>query len=224
MTMQFDDIRTDETCRVEPHIRQATVYTSYLKRALDFTLIVISAPLVLPIVAIFSLLVALSGGSPFYSQPRIGRCGKIFQIWKIRSMVANADDLLVDYLAQNPEARAEWDATQKLKSDPRITRVGKLIRKCSIDELPQLWNVITGDMSLVGPRPMMPSQAQYYGGSAYYQLRPGLTGLWQVSDRNDCNFSVRADYDEKYAANISFATDATIIVRTVGVVVSATGY
>ena len=125
-------------------------------------------------------LIMLDGGSPIYFQKRIGLNGKKFRMWKLRSMVPNADRALAAYLEENPEARAEWDHSQKLRHDPRITRVGLFIRKSSLDELPQLWNVIKGDMSLVGPRPMMMSQRRMYPGTAYYALRPGITGFWQI--------------------------------------------
>ncbi len=128
------------------------------------------------------------------------------------------------YLAQNPKARAEWDATQKLKDDPRVTRLGRLLRKTSIDELPQLWNVVRGEMSLVGPRPMMISQRALYPGTAYYSLRPGITGFWQVSERNDCEFAQRARFDAEYDSRVSFAVDLSILIRTVQVVCRATGY
>ena len=129
----------------------------------------------------------------------------MFRLWKLRSMVVDADRKLEEYLCANPAARAEWDETQKLKDDPRITAAGRLIRKTSLDELPQLWNVLIGDMSLVGPRPMMPQQAELYPGRDYYRLRPGLTGLWQISDRNATSFAARAAYDAEYSRQMSLA-------------------
>lgn len=144
-----------------------------------------SAPFVLPILLILGFMIARDGGPVLYCQNRIGRGGRIFRIWKLRTMVINADAALEDYLASDPAARAEWNEHQKLRKDPRITPAGRLIRKTSLDELPQLWNVLTGDMSLVGPRPMMPSQTRLYPGRAYYRLRPGLTGFWQISHRNE---------------------------------------
>ncbi|MEM6421078.1 MAG: sugar transferase, partial [Pseudomonadota bacterium] len=162
--------------------------------------------------------------NPFYRQARLGRHGRVFRIWKLRTMVVDADARLEAYLARNPAARAEWDATQKLKHDPRITIVGRFLRKTSLDELPQLINVLTGQMSLVGPRPMMVNQRHLYDGDSYYHLRPGLTGLWQVSGRNDCRFVDRVRYDNTYAARISFLTDLGVMLRTVGVVLRGTGY
>jgi lipopolysaccharide/colanic/teichoic acid biosynthesis glycosyltransferase len=145
-------------------------------------------------------------------------------MWKLRSMVAGADAALESYLASDPVARAEWDSTQKLKSDPRITRFGRVLRKSSLDELPQLWNVLLGDMSLVGPRPMMPSQQEIYPGQAYYRLRPGITGPWQVSRRNESTFADRARFDEHYEETLSFKTDVGLLIGTVRVVMRATGY
>jgi lipopolysaccharide/colanic/teichoic acid biosynthesis glycosyltransferase len=145
-------------------------------------------------------------------------------MWKLRTMVRNADQHLEAYLAQNPTARREWDATQKLKNDPRITPFGRLLRKTSIDELPQLFNVLNGTMSLVGPRPMMLDQEKYYHGTEYYCMRPGITGLWQVSDRNNCAFRDRVDYDAIYCRELSLKTDLSLLCKTVGVVCRATGH
>ena len=118
---------------------------------------------------------------------------------------------LEDYLGANPVARVEWDEHQKLKDDPRITAAGRLIRKTSLDELPQLWNILRGDMSLVGPRPMMPQQAELYPGRDYYLLRPGLTGFWQISDRNETSFAARAAYDTQYCRRVSLLTDILVL-------------
>jgi len=143
---------------------------------------------------------------------------------KLRTMVPNAEKQLESYLARNAEARLEWNSTQKLKSDPRITRLGKFLRKTSLDELPQLWNVLIGDMSLVGPRPMMPSQRPLYHGLAYYNLRPGITGIWQVSERNESAFSKRAEFDTEYDEILSFRKDLGLLWSTVRVVLKGTGY
>ena len=201
-----------------------SAYQNGTKRALDLFLVFLSMPVWLPVIVIGALLVMMDGQSPFYRQNRLGRHGRVFRIWKLRTMVVNADDKLEAYLASNPEARAEWDATQKLKRDPRITFVGRFLRKTSLDELPQIFNVIAGDMSLVGPRPMMVSQKDLYDGASYYALRPGLTGLWQVSERNECHFTDRVRFDNTYAATMSLATDLRVLMRTVGVVLRGTGY
>ncbi|MBO9465902.1 Putative undecaprenyl-phosphate N-acetylgalactosaminyl 1-phosphate transferase [Pelagimonas phthalicica] len=202
---------------------KATSYRDYAKRALDVTLVLIAALPVLFFVAIFAAVVALDGKSPFYMQKRVGQNGRIFRMWKLRSMVSNADEMLKQHLAADPAARAEWDRFQKLSNDPRITKIGQLIRKTSIDELPQLWNVLRGDMSLVGPRPMMPCQQEIYPGTAYYALRPGITGFWQTSVRNESSFSERAAFDTAYLRELSFATDVKTILKTFKVVVRGTG-
>ena len=200
------------------------VYTHGGKRALDVAIVVLAAPLVLLVVGILALLVALDGGQPFYTQDRVGRNRRHYKIWKLRSMVAGADEKLEGFLACNPEARAEWNKTQKLKSDPRITSFGLFLRRSSLDELPQLWNVLRGDMSLVGPRPMMPAQMALYPGSAYYDLRPGITGSWQVSARNESSFEDRAKFDTAYGKNVTLAQDARILFATVEVVLKGTGH
>ncbi len=200
------------------------LYRNFFKRVFDVSAILLAAPVVVPLVIVSAALVAMDGGSPFYTQTRVGYHGKRFRMWKLRSMVCDADARMEDYLAANPDARVEWDTTQKLKADPRITPLGKVIRKCSLDELPQLWNVLVGDMSLVGPRPMMISQQQIYPGLAYYALRPGITGYWQTADRNRTTFEARAEFDDAYEAEVSLKTDLKVLIATVGVVVHATGY
>ena len=210
---------------VQPmHRRRHVFYRVAGKVIFDWLLVLASLPVVVPLVGILALLVALDGAMPFYRQQRVGRNGKIFSMWKIRTMVANAEDALQDYLEQNPEARDEWDHKQKLRQDPRITWLGCFLRKSSIDELPQLWNVLRGDMSLIGPRPMMLDQQALYPGSAYYRMRPGITGLWQVSDRNESSFSERAEFDTEYYYSLSLKADVSIFFRTISVVLRGTGY
>lgn len=200
------------------------IYRSVAKRVLDIGLVVLTAPVTIPVIVFLALLVMLGGGNPFYSQLRVGRGGRSFRMWKLRTMVCDADKHLALHLQNNSEARREWDTTQKLKNDPRITRVGWFLRKTSLDELPQLFNVFNGSMSLVGPRPMMIKQQILYDGYAYYKLRPGITGLWQISDRNECNFIDRVRYDNEYDQDLSFITDLKILLRTVSVVLRGTGY
>ena len=200
------------------------LYRRTLKRLFDVTLIVLSMPFWIPLVALAALLVARDGHNPFYSQDRVGRRGRTFRMWKLRSMVIDADARLEAHLASDPTARAEWDRTQKLKDDPRITSLGRILRKTSLDELPQLVNVLSGDMSLVGPRPMMVSQRDLYHGASYYRLRPGLTGFWQISERNECRFRDRVRFDDAYEGALSLGTDLAVLTRTVSVVVRGTGY
>jgi len=198
-------------------------YRNGLKRCFDVVFVVFSSVIVLPLVAILAVLVCLDGGSPFYVQSRVGRRGRIFQMVKLRSMVPDADRMLSDYLEQYPSAAQEWDRTQKLKCDPRVTWIGRIMRASSLDELPQFWNVLCGDMSVVGPRPMMPSQRHLYPGQAYYALRPGVTGPWQVGDRNNTSFADRARFDAEYYRVLGFRADMGIILRTVRVVFRGTG-
>jgi lipopolysaccharide/colanic/teichoic acid biosynthesis glycosyltransferase len=200
------------------------LYRRSFKRMLDCTVVLLAAPIIFPIVLLLGLLIRCDGGPAFYSQDRIGMNGRRFRIWKLRSMMVGADALLEAHLAADAAARSEWATTQKLKDDPRVTPIGRLLRKNSLDELPQLWNVLTGDMSLVGPRPMMPEQASLYSGRAYYELRPGVTGFWQISRRNGTSFANRAAYDTRYARRLSFATDLRVLAATVRVVLRGTGY
>ena len=209
-----------------PDVKRRTdsLYRAVFKRMFDIVLVCAAAPIIVLTVAILAMVVAMDGGNPFYFQDRVGRGGRTYRMWKLRSMVVNADDKLTAHLKDDAAARREWDSTQKLKFDPRITRFGRGLRKCSLDELPQLWNVLKGDMSLVGPRPMMPSQRIIYPGTAYYRLRPGITGPWQVSERNDSTFAARAMFDQDYDRELSLGTDVVLLVRTVAVVFRATGY
>jgi Undecaprenyl-phosphate galactose phosphotransferase WbaP len=197
----------------------------FAKRTLDivgalFGLIVLSIPLLF-----IAKKVRQDGGPFLYNQMRVGQHGKMFKCWKIRSMVVDSQRILQDLLASDPVARAEWEKDFKLKNDPRITKIGHFIRKTSIDELPQLWNVLCGDMSLVGPRPIVDAEKPYYGDTlnAYTSVRPGLTGLWQVSGRNDTSYAYRVYLDRWYVANWSFWTDIVIILKTVGILVNRKG-
>lgn len=200
------------------------LYRTLGKHVLDTILALSAAVFVGPLVALLAAIVALDGGKPFYKQKRVGRNGRVFTIWKLRTMVTDADARLADYLSLNPEARVEWESTQKLKNDPRVTPFGRLLRKTSLDELPQLLNVILGDMSLVGPRPIMLNQESLYPGTSYFALRPGITGLWQISERNHTSFSERAMYDNRYEASLSMGLDIAILLKTVRAVARCTGY
>jgi exopolysaccharide production protein ExoY len=206
-----------------PAEREAGVYRRFAKRFLDVLAVMLAAPIVLPLVAALALIVRRDGGPAFYIQDRVGQGGRLFRCWKLRSMVPDADAELKAHLDRDPAARQEWDVHQKLKDDPRITPIGRIIRKTSMDELPQLWNVLCGDMSLVGPRPMMPEQSVLYPGDAYYRLRPGLTGFWQISERNGTAFADRAHYDSQYDSRLSFLTDTLVLIATVRVVLRGTG-
>ena len=203
---------------------QFGLYRRFAKRAIDIVIVLMTLPAVIPIILVLALYIRMDGGPAFYVQDRVGRGGRIFRMWKLRSMVLDADKKLQDLLDQDPEARLEWNHSQKLKQDPRVTLVGRIIRKSSLDELPQVWNVLIGDMSLVGPRPFLPEQAAMYVGRDYYDLRPGLTGMWQVTDRNGSSFSARVVSDSRYNEQLSLKTDVSILLETMKVVLRGTGY
>lgn len=204
--------------------RQPSLYRTAGKRILDVALVLSTSVITVPAIAIMALAVVVTGQLPFYVQERVGRNGKTFRMLKLQTMLPNADELLENHLANNPDARAEWDSKQKLMDDPRITPVGLWLRKTSLDELPQLFNVLTGSMSMVGPRPMMLDQKEQYNGSAYYRQRPGMTGLWQVSDRNAGEFTGRVQFDEIYDRTASLKTDLHVLGQTVTVVLRGTGH
>lgn len=198
----------------------------FAKRTLDLSIAILLAPFVGAVLALCALLIKLEGAGPvFYGNERIGLHGKKFKAWKLRSMQVDGDTILARYLADNPDEALVWLTTQKLKRDPRITRVGAFIRKTSIDELPQLWNVLVGQMSVVGPRPVLENQIAMYGPSfnLYKQVRPGITGLWQVSGRNELSFHERVKLDKYVIQNWSVWLDLYILARTAGVVLTARG-
>ena len=193
------------------------------KRVTDLGVVLAVAPVAVPLVMICAGLLRLSGRKAFYSQRRLGKRGREFTMWKLQTMVPDADEVLVNYLSTNPDAKREWDENQKLARDPRITPLGRYLRKYSIDELPQLFNVFRGDMSIVGPRPMFPSQSAQYPSRAYFNVKPGLTGLWQIGIRNGCSFVQRGVLDTRYANTMSLSTDLSIMLRTLAVVIRGTG-
>lgn len=198
-------------------------YRSFLKRGFDLVAVILTAPLTVPLILVLAALAALDGDKPFYAQKRVGMNGKRYTMWKLRTMVRDADRKLRAHLESDPAAKAEWQRHQKLVHDPRITRVGRFLRRTSLDELPQLWNVLRGEMSLVGPRPMLVNQTRKYPGTSYYRLRPGITGNWQVSERHESSFADRAKYDSVYERDLSLGTDLMLLARTVGVVLGGRG-
>jgi Undecaprenyl-phosphate galactose phosphotransferase WbaP len=196
------------------------------KRALDLIGSLLGLILLLPFLVLIGLMVFIdSPGRIFYRQERIGKGGKVFKLLKYRTMQLNADQVLQSQLERDPRLKREWDQYQKLKNDPRITRVGRLLRRFSLDELPQLWNVFLGDMSLVGPRPMMVKQQEVYGEPFrhYVRVTPGITGMWQINGRNHTTFARRAELDVQYVANWSIWLDIYILARTIWVVVKRDG-
>lgn len=201
------------------------LYARFGKRGLDLlgalVLILVFSPLIL----VIAFLQVTQAGGVLFSHRRVGRGGEEFGCLKFRTMVPDAEARLRDLLAVDADARREWQESRKLTSDPRITGVGNVLRKTSLDELPQLLNVLRGEMSLVGPRPVTRAELAMYGDakSAYLALRPGLTGQWQVSGRNDVSYDQRVALDRDYAANFSLLGDLRILFQTVGVVLGATG-
>lgn len=201
-------------------------YEAMGKRLFDVGLATLLLPFIAAVVAMIAGLVFIrDGASPFFGHVRVGRGGRKFRCWKIRTMVPNAEARLEAYLSANPEAEAEWDAYHKLSDDPRITPVGSFLRKTSLDELPQIWNVLKGEMSFVGPRPVTPDELEKYGPgrAAYCAMRPGITGLWQVSGRNEVTYDERVQMDMLYLRSVSFLKDVSIILRTALVVIRPTG-
>ncbi len=200
-------------------------FFSGIKRLFD--LLTASSLLVLlsPVMLVLAALVKRDGGPAFFGHTRVGQNGQPFQCYKFRSMVVNSQEILTELLSNNAEARAEWEKDFKLKNDPRVSRIGHILRKTSLDELPQLWNVIKGEMSLVGPRPVIQAELERYGEdvSYYLEAKPGVTGLWQVSGRNDVDYDTRVYLDAWYVKNWSLWTDISILFKTVGVVLGRNG-
>ena len=196
------------------------------KRALDVIGAGLGLVLLAPFFLVVALLVRADGGPAFYAHQRVGRGGKLFGCLKFRSMVIDSQARLEALLASDPAARAEWEATRKLKNDPRITRIGRFLRSTSLDELPQLINVLRGEMSLVGPRPVQEAEIdRYYGASAahYMAVRPGITGLWQVSGRSETSYESRVALDVSYVSRPSMLADLSILLRTPVAVLSRRG-
>lgn len=201
-------------------------YTLWIKTGMDLSIALVAGVLLLPLSAVVALLVKLTSKGPvIYGHVRYGKYGRQFKAYKFRTMVPNGDEVFRKYLAENEEARMEWAATQKLRHDPRVTAVGRFLRITSLDELPQLWNVIIGDMSIVGPRPIVHDEAARYGEvfEVYKKVAPGITGLWQVSGRNLTTYTQRVALDEYYVRNWSVWMDIHILLRTVVVVATRHG-
>ncbi len=199
---------------------------AFVKRLIDLfgsaLLIVLSSPILLVVAAAIKL---DASGPVFFVQKRVGRGGRIFGCYKFRTMVPDAESILAKVLEDNADLSEEWGKNQKLKNDPRITRLGSFLRSTSLDELPQLLNVAMGQMSLVGPRPALPEQLFAYGRGArwYFAVRPGLTGLWQVKARGNSHFGLRVALDCYYVRQLSIMTDFGILIQTISVVLSRRG-
>lgn len=207
-------------------VRAAAPLGGLHKRAFD--LVVAGGALVAlsPVIGAAALAIRLQDNGPaFYGQQRIGRDGKPFKCLKLRTMVVDADAALQAHLEADPQAAREWAETRKLKRDPRITRLGQFLRKSSLDELPQLINIVRGEMSIVGPRPVVADELDYYGPDRrhYLAARPGLTGLWQISGRNDVSYESRVRLDVSYVQNWSLRSDIAIVGRTIPAVLRVRG-
>jgi lipopolysaccharide/colanic/teichoic acid biosynthesis glycosyltransferase len=197
-----------------------------VKRSIEVALVGCLSILLLPVLLVIAAAVWLGSPGPIlFSHRRIRRHGEFFTMWKFRTMCINSGEVLEQHLAVHNAARAEWRTTHKLKCDPRVTRVGRFLRKTSLDELPQLWNVLNGTMSLVGPRPIVAAEVEKYGEqfSDYCAVKPGITGLWQVSGRSELSYQQRVELDRQYAQTWSLRTDAKILLRTWSSVVNRDG-
>jgi Undecaprenyl-phosphate galactose phosphotransferase WbaP len=199
--------------------------TRFAKRAFDISISLLALALLAIPMLIIAAIVSLDGSSPIFGHSRIGMNGRKFKCLKLRSMHVDGDAILKQVLETSDEARAEWTQSQKLKNDPRVTRIGNFIRKTSIDELPQLINVLKGDMSLIGPRPVTEKELDQYGEarSQYMAVRPGVTGLWQVSGRSDLSYERRVELDSWYVENWSPWHDIAILAKTFPVVLGRSG-
>jgi Undecaprenyl-phosphate galactose phosphotransferase WbaP len=198
----------------------------FAKFSIDLAATLLGGLLLLPLIIGIAVLIKLDSPGPiFYLQTRIGLDGKHFKAWKFRTMVPNAAKVLQEYLDEHPELREAWKQDHKLRHDPRVTRIGKFLRRTSLDELPQLWNILRGEMSLVGPRPIVDEEIERYGDKfpLYTKVIPGLTGLWQVSGRNNITYQERVSLDAYYVRNWSVWLDIYILIRTVWVVATGEG-
>lgn len=199
-------------------LRLNFLYRRKFKRLFDILIAALLIILFLPVMTVIAFLVHRDGGPVLYGSARMGRHGRLFRAWKFRTMVANADEVLRALLAHDPARAAEWQANFRLGDDPRVTRVGRVLRATKLDELPQLLNVIRGDMSLVGPRPILIEEIEKYGPAIeqYKSIRPGLTGEWQVSHGESIEYHKRISLNDWYVNNHSAAVDLQIIFRTAG--------
>lgn len=197
----------------------------YLKRLFDILLGLIGVIILVPVIFVLKsiFLACFDYGDMLYFQERVGKNGKHFKMYKFRTMVENADEML-EVLLKNERYRKEWEENQKLENDPRITKIGKLLRKTSLDELPQMWNVLVGDMSLIGPRPLVPGELEEHGGTKlYWKVKPGITGWWASHGRSDIDYAERLEMEYYYVNNLSFKLDMICFFKTVFGVLTAKG-
>jgi exopolysaccharide production protein ExoY len=202
-----------------------SVLHEWLKRVIDILGALLIVAALSPPLITACLVLSLQGGQVIYKHRRIGRGGRTFECLKFRTMVPDADQVLRDLLETNPELKLEWVRDHKLRNDPRVTPIGRFLRRTSLDELPQLWNVLRGEMSLVGPRPIVREELLRYGRKVqdYLAIKPGITGLWQVMGRNDTDYRRRVVLDTYYVRNQNLLLDLYILIKTTGVVLGRTG-
>lgn len=220
-------LRLNEYARLadEPLSIRSKFYRSVGKRVFDIVLAVVLLVLCFPVFILLATLVWLDGGPPVFSHERVGRGGRDFNCLKFRTMRVDSERLLRSHLRQNTQARQEWEAHQKLTEDPRVTRLGRFLRRTSLDELPQLVNVLRGEMSIVGPRPVTVDELERYSVNLpkYLALRPGVTGLWQVHGRGRVSYEERVKMDAQYFASLTFGGDLALILKTSAVVLRRQG-
>lgn len=218
-------LRFRNVLRSKKNLKGMRPAASLTKRGIDIALSSAMLVALAPVLGALAVIIRMDGGPALFRHRRIGADGRSFYCLKFRSMCIDADAKLKDYLSRDPEARAEWEKDFKLRRDPRITHLGALLRRTSLDELPQLMNVLKGEMSLVGPRPIVSAEIPRYGDafSAYLKCKPGITGLWQVSGRNDIDYRTRVELDARYASTWSLKADLTILLRTFKVVFRRSG-
>ncbi|ATG37595.1 sugar transferase (plasmid) [Phaeobacter piscinae] len=220
----FDNLRSPVGCeQADP--RRIGLYAMIGKRLLDILLALILFPVLTPVIALLWVISRRDGGPGFFGHTRIGKDGTPFTCWKIRTMIHGAEDVLAEHLKTDAKAAQEWARDRKLSRDPRITGLGLFLRRSSLDELPQIWNVLRGDMSFVGPRPIVRCELRKYGSAApiYLSQKPGITGLWQVSGRNDVSYEDRVSFDIDYLARRTFSFDIKLILLTGLSVIARTG-
>ena len=209
----------------QPDVPVVSRVSALAKRGFDILGAISIALVCLPVILIVAINIRLSGQPVVFSHQRVGRRRKMFPCYKFRSMIPDAEQVLQKMLHSNPEILREWRENHKLRDDPRITKFGEFLRKSSLDELPQLWNVMKGDMSLIGPRPVVEDELERYGNKAkfYMSVKPGMTGLWQIMGRNNVTYSRRVSLDTLYVRKQGILLDAWILFRTLVVVIKRVG-
>ncbi len=227
LNIEFNSLFSEQLFLMELNNNLKSVYNQFLKRTFDIVISILLLPILLPIIGIIGILIKLdSKGGIFYKHTRVGQNGRLIEVYKFRSMYIDSKERLENLLKSDEKIRKEWETYFKLKNDPRITRVGKFLRKTSLDELPQIFNVLKGEMSLVGPRPVIKDEIEKYYKEFrdyYYLVKPGITGLWQVSGRSDTDYTFRVKIDTWYVLNWSLWLDIIVLLKTIKVVLKREG-